>query len=328
MRKCAVLCSIVCAVFFIGFGLQSAPALAGGGGAYPNGSATFFAGMAPPPGFAFINYMMYYHADEFKDNKGKDLPIFKEADVAAEVMRFIWISNYKIFGADYGQHLFVPVINADLDFDVPVGPALNKSSSDHNIPYLIYSPSIFAWHMLDGRLHFVLNPLDLYIPLGNEEGGNIASVGRNFWTFENVFAVTWLPTKQLELSAKFMYDFNTKQDDMPHPSGFEFDRTPGQEFHFDYNVSYAVYGALRLGVGGYFYWQTTDDDYDLGGNIPAPARIALKGAQDDRSKVWAVGPGIWYQHKNMMFEVSAHFETDAENTTEGIRNWFKFIYVF
>ena len=38
----------------------------GGGGAYPNGAEDFMSGAIPPPGFYFINYFLYYHADEFK----------------------------------------------------------------------------------------------------------------------------------------------------------------------------------------------------------------------------------------------------------------------
>ncbi len=323
MRKGAV----VSIVFLALVGLNCASALAGGGGAYPKGAEGAFVGMAPPPGFTFVNYMMYYHADDFMDNTGDKLSVFDDASVYAEVMRFIWISNQKIFGADYGQHFFLPVLHADIDFNAPVGPKGKRRYSDHNIPYFIYSPAILAWHACGGKLHAVA-ATDIFIPLYNEEGGNLASVGRNFWTIEPVLAVTWLPIKQLEISAKFMYDFNTKQDDMPHPSGFEFDRTPGQEFHFDYNISYAVLENLRLGAGGYFYWQTTDDDFDFGNDVPLPAQAVLKTTEDDLSRVWAIGPGVWYQHKNMFFELRSQFEMDAENITEGFNAWFKFSYVF
>lgn len=323
MRRCFT----ACVVFLLFLGMQCASAQAGGGRAYPNGAEGAFAAMVPPPGFTFINYMYYYRADDLKDNNGDDIDVFDNASVYAEVMRFIWVSNLKVLGADYGQHLFVPILHTDINFSVPLGPRGKKHYSDTNLPYLIYSPAFFAWHACQGTVHTVLGLADTFIPLYNEDEGNLASIGRNFWTVEPVFGVTWLPTKKWELSIKLGYDFNTEQEDYPHPSGLEFDRVPGQEFHFDYNASYAILENWRLGAGGYFYHQVTEDDFDLDG-FPAPVRRALEESEDDLSRVWAIGPGVWYQHKNMFFELRSQFEASAENITQGFNTWFKFIYLF
>ena len=78
------------------------PALAteGGGGAYPNGAEDFMAGALPPPGTYFKNYVVYYNASKFKDNNGNDLiPDFK-LTAAADVLRFIHVTDYKILGAN------------------------------------------------------------------------------------------------------------------------------------------------------------------------------------------------------------------------------------
>jgi len=300
---------------------------AGGGQAYPLGAEASFIGAAPPPGFTFINYVNYYNAGDLKDSSGDDVPIFDNVSTVAEVMRLIWFSNKTILGANYGQHFFLPIVSVDIDFKVPVGPKLRSHYSDTNIPYFIYSPFLLGWHTMGGTLHFVLDIADIYIPLYNEDKGNLASVGRNFWTFEPVFAVTWMPTKALEMSAKLMYDFNTKQSDSPLPTGHLVDRIPGQEFHFDYGVSYALVDNFRVTLSGYFHQQVTDDDFDLDGFSPAE-RALLSGFEDDRSRVFAIGPGVWYQHKNMFFTVRSQFEAAAENKSEGYSLWFKFIYGF
>ena len=56
----------------------------------------------------------------------------------------------------------------------------------------------------------------------------MASVGKNFWTIEPVFGITYMLDKW-EFSAKFMYDFNTSQNKYATVYGFEVDRDPGQE---------------------------------------------------------------------------------------------------
>ena len=313
---------------FLGLALVSAAgqAMAGGGQNYPNGAESFMSGAVPPPGFYFIDYLYYYSADTMKDDSGNDIAAFDDVSVLANVFRFLWVSEKTILGANYGQHLFVPVIGTDLNFKAPVGPENTNSYDDTDIPYLIYSPLVLAWHLQEGKLHVAASLVDLYIPKGQDDG-NMASVGKNFWTFEPVVAVTWM-NGPWAISGKFMYDFNTSQDRYPTVYGVEVDRDPGQEFHVDYSVSYGVSKALRLGINGYYYYQTTDDSYDLNDTIPAPVQELLKADEGYRSQVFAIGPGIWYNYKNMFFELRNQWEMGAQNKTEGYNIWAKFTYAF
>lgn len=306
--------------------LGGGQAFAGGGQSYPNGAEAFMSGAIPPPGVYFIDYLYYYSADTMKDDNGDDIAAFDDVSVVANVFRGVWISTTKILGADYGQHIFVPVIGVDLNFKGPVGPESKDSYYDTSIPYVIYSPFILAWHLQQGKLHIAASLVDLYIPTGQDDG-NLASVGQNFWTFEPVVAVTYM-LDNWEFSAKFMYDFNTTEDDSATVYGFEVDRDPGQDFHFDYSVSYAFTKAFRLGVNGYYYTQTTDDSYDLNDSIPAPVQELLKADEGYRSQVFAVGPGVWYNYKNMFFSLRNQWEMGAKNKTEGYNIWAKFTYAF
>ncbi len=307
--------------------LISASAWAGGGGSYPEGAESFMVGAAPPPGFYFKNYAYYYHANDLKDDHGDDVDVFDDLTVWAEVMRFIWISKYEILGGNYGQHAFLPFLDVSLDFKAPVGPKSKDNYDDSDVPYIIYSPFILTHHFLEGKLHTVFSLPDIYIPTGDEEG-NMAGVGHNFWTFEPVFAITYMPTPVWEFSLKFMYDFNTEQDDCPTPYGFNVDRTPGDEFHFDYSVSYGITKSLRVGISGYYYKQVSDDDYDIDSSLPAPVRDLLEDDESNRSQVYAAGPGLWYNYKNMFFELRTQFEFEAENKTEGQNVWFNLVYAF
>ena len=301
-------------------------AIAGGGQNYPNGSEAFLAGAVPPPGFYFLDYAFYYSTDTMKDDNGDDIEAFDNASVWANVFRFLWITDKQILGGNYGMHAFLPILGKDLDFNGPVGPEASRSYDDTSVPYIIISPCILAWHLQQGKLHLVTSLVDMYIPTGQDDG-NMASVGTNFWTFEPVFGVTYM-LDNWAFSAKFMYDFNTSQDNYPTVYGFEVDRDPGQEFHFDYSTSYAITPAFRIGVSGYYYTQTTDDSYDLNDSIPAPVQGLLQADERAHSRVFAMGPGIWYNHKNMFFSLRNQWEMAARNKTEGFNLWGKFIYAF
>lgn len=324
MRKIMPLCL---AVMMLGF---SGQVMAGGGQNYPNGAEAFMAGAVPPPGFYFLDYMFYYNADTMKDDSGDDIEAFDDVSVVANVFRFLWMSEKTILGANYGMHAFVPIIGQDLNFKVPVGPEHTRSYDDTSVPYVIYSPFILAWHLQEGKLHIVTSLADIYIPTGQDDG-NMASVGKNFWTIEPVLGVTYM-LDNWEFSGKFMYDFNTTQDDYATVYGLEVDRDPGQEFHFDYSVSYAITPSFRLGVNGYYYVQTTDDSYDMNSTpvtLQFPAVTDLLQADEGyRSTVFAVGPGIWYNYQNMFFSLRNQWEMAAENKTEGYNIWAKFTYAF
>ena len=301
---------------------------AGGGHAYPNGAEGFMVAMMPPPGLTLVNYAYYGHAGKLKDDNGDDTHLLDDADIGGDIIRLIWISKYRLFGASYGQHFFFGAINKDMDFNAPVGSGMKKHYSDFNALYVIYSPLLLGWHLDQGRLHVAVSASDIYFPLYNEDKGNMASVGRNFWTFEPVLAVTYFPLPQLETSIKFMYDFNTHQDDYEPGPPVRVDRTPGQEFHFDFNVSWGLTDYFRFGINGYFYQQTTSDDFDDLGGLPSPLKKALKDIEDDKSRAVALGPGFMYQHKNFMATLRYQHEFAVKNGPEKQNVWFKLIYIF
>ena len=306
--------------------LGSSQAMAGGSQSYPNGAEAFMAGAVPPPGTYFLDYMYYYSADTMKNNSGDDIAAFDDVSVLANVFRLLWMSEAQVLGGNYGMHAFLPILSTDLNFNVPVGPGHTRSYDDTDVPYIIVSPFILAWHLQQGKLHIVTSLADIYVPTG-QDGANMATVGRNFWTIEPVLGITYL-LDNWEFSAKLMYDFSSTQDDYATVYGFSVDRDPGQEFHTDYSISYALSPTLRLGVNGYYYIQTTDDSYDLDSSIPPPVQALLRADEGFRSQVFAIGPGIWYNHKNMFFSLRNQWETAAKNKTEGYNLWAKFTYAF
>lgn len=266
-------------------------------GAYQNGAECFMAGAVPPPGTYFLNYFMFYTADKFKIKDGPDVPHF-DAKVTADILRLIHVTKHQILGGFWGVHVFLPFVNVDLT--TPGG-----SDTKFGIGDIIVDPFILSWHTKNW--HFATG-LDVYIPTGAYNNKDIANIGRNYWTFEPLFGFTYVSDGGFEVSSKFMYDFNTENNDKDYLSG--------QEFHFDYLVGYNI-KPWGIGLSGYYYKQITDDKQN-GEKVPD----GFKG------QVFALGPSIKYDYNNMTFNLKYQKEMSVENKPEGDKFWFKFVYAF
>jgi len=277
----------------------------GGGGAYPNGAEDFMSGALPPPGNYFINYLTYYTASKFKGSNGNDLMPKFDLDVVANVFRLVHVTKYNIFGANWAVHAFLPLVYQDVDMTTPGGP---RGEVRWGIGDIIVDPIILGWHW---KNFHITAGLDVYLPTGSYDKAHLANAGRGYWTIEPVFAATYLSDSGIEVSGKFMYDFNLKNNDTNYQSG--------EEFHFDYTVGYHIDKQLTLGLGGYYYLQTGEDKSN---GTTVPVGDGFKG------KVLAIGPQAKYDYKNMSFTLKWQHEFGAENKPQGEKFWFKFMYAF
>jgi hypothetical protein len=299
--RAAIIAGLAAAVLTAG-----GPGLAteGGGSHYPNGAEDFMVGALPPPGNYFINYLSWYSADSFRDDDGGRLFDDFDLDVVANTFRFIHVTEHKLFGANWALHAFVPLVNVDVSRRI-APPFARESDDRFGLGDIIVDPFILGWH---GKDWHITTGLDIYLPTGSYDKDRLANPGRNYWTFEPVLALTYLSPAGFEASAKLMYAFNTENDATNYHSG--------QEFHADYTLGYHT-GPWSLGVGGYYYQQTTDDELN--------GQTFLDGF---RGRAFAIGPQVKYSHKNMAFTAKYHAETAVENRPEGGSLWLKFLYAF
>lgn len=292
-------------------GLATALALAtpaaateGGGGHYPNGAEDFMVGALPPPGTYFINYLSWYSADSFRDDNGDKLFDDFDLDVVANTLRLVHVTDYKFLGANWAVHAFLPLVNVDVSRRI-APPFDRESDSRFGLGDIIIDPFILGWH---GKNWHLITGLDIYVPTGAYDKNDLANIGRNYWTFEPVVAFTYLSDGGFEASAKLMYAFNTENNDTNYQSG--------QEFHMDYTLGYHT-GPWSLGIGGYYYQQTTDDEVN--------GRTFMDGF---RGRAFAIGPQVKYDYQNMAFTLKYQAETNVENRPDGNSLWFKFLYAF
>lgn len=257
-------------------------------------------GALPPPGTYFLNYANYYHASSLKDHNGDKLVPDFDLDVAVNVFRLVQVTNYEILGANWAMQVLLPIVR--MDVDTTMGKDKKTGLGDITV-----DPFILAWHFKN--LH-IITGLDTYVPVGSYDKDDLANIGRNYWTFEPVAVVTFLGDNGIELSGKFMYDFNLENPDTDYKSG--------QEFHFDYTIGYHVDKKLLLGIGGYYYYQTTNDELD-GNKV---------GSDGFKGRVMAIGPQLGYKYKNMAFVLKWQNEFEARNRPEGDKFWATFKYAF
>jgi hypothetical protein len=278
-----------------------APAFAteGGGGAYPNGCDNFVSGALPPPGTYFLDYATYYTANKFRGENGDGLiPDFK-IHAIANVFRFVHVTNHKVLGGNWGMHIAIPIVHLDVT-------AGGRSQNRTSIGDTIIDPFVFAWHAKNWHW---LTGLEVLVPVGSYDTKDLANIGRNYWTFEPIFAATYLSDSGFEVSVKFLYDINTKNNDTNYKSG--------QEFHIDYTVA-KKFNNISAGLGGYYYKQISDDE-----------QYGIKVAPDGkRGQVFAIGPQVKYDFKKMFLVATYATEMSVKNRPDGDKFWLKFFYPF
>lgn len=275
---------------------------------YPNGAEGFWMGAAPPPGIYYINYDMFYNADRVNGPNGGALPVPVSVNVFAQVSRLLYMSNYKIFGGNWGAQVFVVFADARMG----IGPVAQRASGLSDV---IVDPFIMSWHW--PNFH-VTTGVDVYLPTGVYQAGRFVNLSANAFVYEPIVAFTYMtPIKGVTTSAKFMYDIPQVNTDYGVPMGGPVGHLKyGQEFHFDYSVDYSFNENWKAGIEGYYYQQTTDNKFN-GVAIPLARGEAL-----------AVGPGVEYSKGKVMVSWRTEWEVMAKNRPEGIVNWLRLVIVF
>lgn len=296
MRKFATGIAIIAASTLPGI----AQASENGGGAYPNGAEALDIAALPPPGTYLLDYANYYTADRLNDADGKSLVPDFRIDAIANIARFVHVTDTKFLGATVAMQAFVPLV----DLKVRAGGV-----RDHKFGLgdMIVNPLVLGWNK--GNWHYILT-MDTFVPTGRYNKNDLANIGRNYWTFEPLVAISYKnPKGGPEFSAKIMYDFNTRNKATDYSSG--------QEFHVDASASYN-FNPLTVGITGYYYKQTTDDKQ-------AGIRVGNDGF---RGEVLALGPVVRTTFGKVPLTFQWQREFMAHNRPQGDKFWIKSVFRF
>jgi len=283
----------------LGLALQAAATEGGGGG--QGGAEGFMTGALPPPGQYILNYSMYYSADSFRGGDGRSALDDFDVHAFVDLVRFVNVTDVTILGGNWGQQIILPLVWQDVG--VTEGGTRYKDKNA-GIGDVFVDPFVIGWHK--PPFHWIVG-MGTFLPVGkyHDDGASLANIGRNCWTFEPEFAVTYLNEGGQELSAKMMYDINTENEETEYLSG--------QAFHTDF-VAAQHCGNWAFGVGGYWYYQTTNDRQD-----GAPVNGGNQGRQI------ALGPQVSYELSPVTFSLAFDHEFDTKNRPQGDVVWLKAI---
>jgi hypothetical protein len=260
-------------------------------------------GAMPPPGMYALNYFNYTTMDSLRDNSGHKTPVDFQGYAVIDVMRFLYVSKLKLFGADVIAHAVVGAAKAHASMNVPGVGRLSQSKA--GLTDFTIGPFGLAWHF-SKNFHLAAG-IDYILPTGEYDKQNLVNVGRNYWTINPLFVFTYIHDKGFEVSAKPMYFLNFKNTATDYKSG--------DGFGVDYLVGQHI-GPWSLGINGYYYQQMTNDKSN-GDTV-----------DNYKRRVFSYGPAVQFNHKNMFFTLKYQWEDGVRNAPKSDRLWFKFVYAF
>lgn len=266
----------------------------GGGSSYPLGAETYMAGAMPPPGMYGQVFVSHYEADSFRGNDGRKLPMDFDLRADCIAARFIWVTDQQVLGGQLGFHVIAPLVDVKVSVN-------DQSQSKSGLGDVIFAPAL-GYHYSD-KMHAIF-AVDTIAPTGRYDRDDLANTGRNYWVLQPVVALAYVDPNGLNVDVKTMYDFNFENRATNYRSG--------QALHMDYSVGWGVGNGWVLGVGGYTYWQTTDDRQDG------------ERVEDNKGRSLAIGPSIKYQSKDGWFLTAKwQNETQVRNRPDGNAYWLK-----
>jgi hypothetical protein len=230
-------------------------------GQYVPGQFGLNAGVAPPPGFTYINMPISYSADELKDSQGDRVPgITGDYSFWVDENIFMYVTKYKVLGADYAPFVMVNLANGSLVADI-VGTNLGTSAGGSGFADTFVQPLNLGWHLTRADItagYAFVAPTGRFTQratdnVGSGYGGNLLTGGGTYYLTEN--KVT---------SANVFAGWET------HGHKRDTDIRPGQAFTDEWGFGQALpltkdkSQLIQIGLIGYDQWQVSESVGTLG----------------------------------------------------------------
>lgn len=246
------------------------------------------------PGFILSNGTFFYHANKFVDNTGTEVPGNNELNIIANRLGVLWISPFKVIGAQYAPALALPLANFAPN---PIILEDQRVEGRIGIGDIALQPFAFGWHW--GKFHLLFGDT-LFFPTGRFKVGALDNTGKGFYTnmFNLGWAYRWGDKLPFTWSMILRYEIHTRQR--------ETDLVPGQTLTIEYGLGKQLHQRLTLGAVG-FYWQQVTD-------ISGPNA-------ENVGKYRTLGLGLETQvqvTKRSLVKLKALFDFAPRNASEGI----------
>jgi hypothetical protein len=318
MNKNILFASITCALALA----FTSRAEEGGSAHYMPGTAASFIDAFPgkPGGLAVLDGFTYYDA---KTGGGRSLAFGglltadAHATAYADTLAGLYEAPWSVLGGGMAFGVAVPYVWLEIDGQVQrirpdgtLGPAVSRRDTADGIGDMTLYPFMLGWTNIAPDLKLDVR-LGIYAPTGDYDKGQLANVGKNYWTFEPGIMASWLSSKiGTEISLYTGVDFNTENDAT--------DYTSGTSLHLDLTIAQHLPlcgGFIGVGANGFYYQQLTSDS-------GSGAKLGeLEGM------TMGVGPVLSYVHPvgkaQLVSELKWLPELDVDKRMKGDFVWFK-----
>ncbi len=265
------------AVSWLALTTSSAFAAEGGSSLYvPGGAGDVLIALSPQPGLQVANVLYTQVADVDRAVLQGAVDLGLDLTVVLNFLAASYTFKKPVLGGTYTIGAVIPFGYASLDASV-TGFGVGASAGDNsfNIADIAVVPIQLNWNA--GNFHFKLAEA-IIAPTGAYDTANLVNLGRNYWAFDTIGAVTWFNAESgTELSVAPGVMVNLRNDDTDYKTG--------TEFHVDFTVNQFLSKNFSLGLRGYYYRQVTADS-------GSGARLG-----DFKGESLGIGPGFLWQPK-------------------------------
>src|SRR5262249_11276408 len=154
-------------------------------------NASFVDALPGKPGLALADLFVFYTA-----NAGGRLPIAGlitvnlDVTVLANSLVGIYQTPLALLGGNYAFGGIVPILWMDLTGTVQTGAGTRNAGKNlSGIGDLLLYPFMLGWTAAGGDLKYDFR-FGIYAPLGKYNVGDLANLGKNYWTFEPTATVS------------------------------------------------------------------------------------------------------------------------------------------
>lgn len=250
-----------------------AEAAEGGSSHYlPGAAGDLLIAQPPKPGWVAGGILWYQTGDVSRAilagrvNLGLDLDLFLALPTAA------YTFGPKVLGGTYTVGIAVPFGSANLDARVefPILGIREASDDSFDLSDIAVTPVQLNWQ--HGEFSFKLAET-VIAPTGGYETSDLINLGRNYWSFDTVGAVSWFHAKTgtgVDLAPGIMVNTENGKTDYK----------TGTEFHLDFTANQFLSEGFAVGIKGYWYQQLSGDS----------GSGAVLG--DFKSESFGLGPGF------------------------------------
>ena len=264
-----------------GFTLLAAPARAQLNGSHLLGDFGVNSGTQPQPGLYAALLYLRYDTDDIRDANGDTVRPFpgEPGSVAVNaVAPMLWyVSEARVFGANYGAFVALPLATASIE-----APAVALAATvDMSLSDTLVRPLDLGWHM---KRADVSAGVQFYAPTGKYERGGNGNIGKGMWTWEPfVGATVFLDEKKsVSLATVAYWEFHSKKEDTDTQVGRILTLQGGGGKSF-------LGGGLIIGAAYYAQWKLTED---VLGRFVLPGGREIVLDVGDKHRVFGIGPDV------------------------------------